>query len=280
MKKWYRIIRDFFRQLRKNNVSSYASSIAFFLFLSMVPILMIVCAILPFTPLTEARLMMILMDIVPKSMDAMMVSLVSQLYDKSAGILSIAILITIWSAGKGMLALMRALDAINGVVEERGYFRLRVVASFYTVVVLVAILVTLCLGVFGKQIFTFLMKKIPLLEVGIRFLGGLRFLFVLIFLVIVFTLIYTYVPNRKMRLIYQIPGAAFAALAWIACSLGFSLYVDRFNAFSAYGSLGAIILFLLWLYLYFYVLLIGASLYGYFYPKKHFLLKKREKNNL
>ena len=272
MKDCYMIVRGFTRLLRNNDVSAYASSIAFFLFLSMIPVLMIVCSVLPFTPLTEANLMTILTEVAPDSMDPVMVALVSQVYDKSAGILSFAILMTIWSAGKGMLALMRALNATNGVAEERGYFYLRIVASFYTVVVLAAILITLCIGVFGKQLFNFILTKIPILERGISPLNHFRFLFVLLFLVVVFTLLYTYIPNKKMKLLYQIPGAIFASLAWLICSFGFSLYLERFNTFSTYGSLGTIIIFLLWLYFYCYILLIGANLNGYFMPISRFLL--------
>ena len=263
MGKWYKIGREFTRRLRENDTSSYASSIAFFLFLSLIPVLMLICAALPYTPLREANLMRIMQEIVPGSMEAMMVSLVAQVYDKSAGILSFAILMTVWSAGKGMLALMRALNATSGVMEERGYFRLRVLASFYTVVVLAALLTTLCLGVFGKQLFLFLEKKVPLLAMGVRFLNPFRFMFVLLFLALVFMLIYTYIPNRKSRLLNQLPGAVFAGLACNICSYGFALYVEYFNPFSAYGSLGTIIIFLLWLYFYCYILLIGANLNTY-----------------
>ncbi len=277
MKNCYMIARGFARLLRNNDVSAYASSIAFFLFLSMIPVLMIICSVLPFTPLTEANLMTLLMEMVPDTMNPLMVSLVSELYDKSAGILSFAILMTIWSAGQGMLALMRALNATNGVEEERNYLYLRVLASFYTVAVLAAILLTLCIGVFGKQLFRFIVKKIPLLEKGIYFLDHFRFLFILLFLMAVFTLLYTYIPNKKMKLLYQIPGAVFSALAWIVGSFAFSFYLEKFNAFSAYGSLGAIIIFLLWLYFYCYILLIGANLNGFFKPISKYLLDEHRK---
>ncbi|MBQ9990091.1 MAG: YihY/virulence factor BrkB family protein [Lachnospiraceae bacterium] len=274
MKKWYMIGRGFTRRLRENDTSSYASSIAFFLFLSFIPVLMLVCAVLPYTPLTEAGLMRIIQEIVPGSVEPMMVSLVAQVYDKSAGILSLAVFITIWSAGKGMLALMRALNAANEVAEERGYFRLRILASFYTVITLAAVLITLCLGVFGKQIFLFLQKKAPILTEGVSLLDRFRFIFVLLILIFVFGLIYTYIPNRKTRLLYQLPGAGFAGLACNICSFAFSLYVEYFNAFSAYGSLGTIIIFLLWLYFYCYILLIGAHLNIYFQPINMFIVDK------
>lgn len=274
MKKWYKIGRQFSRRLRTNNASAYASSIAFFLFLSMIPILMIICSVLPYTPLTEANLMTILMEILPEAMDPMVVSLVSQVYDKSAGVLSFAIIMTIWSAGQGMLALMRALNVANEVVEERGYLKLRILSSFYTIIVLAAILLTLCMGVFGKQLFAFIMKTVPILENILHFVSWFRYLFIPLFLVLAFMLMYTYVPNRKLKLRNQITGAVFSALGWMACSYAFSLYVQYFNAFSAYGSLGTIIVFLLWLYFYCYILLVGAHLNEYFQPVNKFLYQK------
>ncbi len=274
MRKWYQVGRGFTRRLRDNDVSAYASSIAFFLFLSMIPILMLICSVLPYTPLSQADLMEVLREVMPDYMDAMIVLLVNQVYQKSTGILSFAILMTIWSAGKGMLALMRALNAANGVVEERGYFRLRAVASLYTLLVLAAILVTLCLGVFGKQILTYVLQKSPLLVVGITLLNNLRFLFVLLFLSLIFTLMYTYIPNKGVKFLYQIPGAVFASCAWNICSFGFSVYVDFFNPFSAYGSLGMVIIFLLWMYFYCYIMLVGAHINQYFQPVNEYLENK------
>ena len=164
MRKWYLIFKGFNRKLRNDDISAYASSIAFFLFLSLIPILLVICATLPYTPLSEADLMRIVIDITPASVDPMVVSLVSQVYDKSTGILSAAIVITIWSAGKGMLALMRGLNATHGVEEERGYFRLRILASFYTIMVLLLVLVNLILGVFGNYLLHFLMRYLPILK--------------------------------------------------------------------------------------------------------------------
>ena len=143
IKKIIIIIRDFAKQLSRDNVAAFASSTAFFFFLSLVPMLMIICSVLPYTPLTEDNLMTAVTRITPDTMDPLMVSIISQVYDKYSNVLPIAIIVTIWSAGKGMLALMRGLNVVNGVLENRNYFILRLEASFYTVLTIVALMLSL-----------------------------------------------------------------------------------------------------------------------------------------
>ena len=118
VKKAYAWIKRFSRKLRHDDLSAYASSIAFFLFLSLIPLLILICFLMPYTPFSQADLMIACMNLVPKQMNPWMIGLISQIYDKPKGILPVTFVITIWSAGKGMLALMRALNRINDVLEK------------------------------------------------------------------------------------------------------------------------------------------------------------------
>ena len=259
MKKAYLFIKRFNRNLRHDDISTYASSIAFFLFLSIIPLLFLVCFLLPYTPLTEADLMIACMNVVPKQMNPWIIGLISQIYDKPRGVLPVTLLITVWSAGKGMLALMRALNRINDVMEERGYFRLRFISSFYTIVILVVLIVTFVLGVFGGNILKWLVEKtVGIIEIRSELISIVSFLVMIIVSVIAFSGIYTYIPNKKLSFRKQIPGAVFVASAWSIFTFGFSLYIEYFSGFTAYGTLGTIILFLFWLYFCSYIMLMGA----------------------
>ena len=112
------IWRDFSSQMKKQNISAYASSTAFFLFLSVIPMLMVVCAVIPYTPVTEQNLITALTDVTPDIADAMVESLVVDVYESSVGILPVALIAMVWSAAKGVMALMRGLNAVNGVDEK------------------------------------------------------------------------------------------------------------------------------------------------------------------
>ena len=266
MKRIYGIVRDFARKLTRDNISAYASSTAFFFFFSLMPTLIILCSLLPFTSLTEKNLVAAIVDVMPDFLDALTVLMIQQMYEQSVKILPIAIIVMLWSSSKGMLALMVGLNAVNEVEETRSYFLLRLEAAFYMVITVVALLVSLVLSVFGKTIVYTIYSLAPnmggLLYLFMRF----RFLLVWLLLIVVFVVTYTYVPNKKMKMRHQIPGAVFTALGWSAFSFAFSIYVEHFHGMSAYGSLSTIIIMMFWLYCCIYILLIGANLNRYFRP--------------
>jgi len=251
--------------MRKQNISTHAASIAFFFFLSVVPMLMALCAIIPYTPLTEEDLVEAVTDVVPDMIDTLAVSVISDVYDRSAGIISIAIVATIWSAAKGVMALMRGLNAINGVEEKRNYFVIRVIASLYTVAMLFIVVLSLFLNVFGNQLVSLLLHRLPQLARLVSFAMNFRFLVVWAVMILVFAAIYAYVPDKRLSFRGQIPGAAFSAIVWSIFSWGFSLYVTYGgSSYGIYGSLSIVIIVLLWMYFCMYIILIGAYLNRYF----------------
>lgn len=266
IRKLFMIGRDFTRQLAKDNISAYAASIAFFLFLSLFPMLLLICTIIPYTTVSEADLMRIITENVPEYLNSFVTAQIAYLYDKSPGVMSISAVVTVWSAAKGVLALMRGLNAVNGVVEDRHYILLRLQASVYTVIMLVATVFSLVIMVFGNMAKGILMRYIPRLTLLLNHLANFRFLFTWLVLTVFFTLLYTWIPNKKMRFKYQIPGAGFAAVAWSAFSYFFSIYVDRFNGFGMYGSLATISIIMVWLYCCMYIVMIGANMNRYFKP--------------
>ncbi|MGN0400828.1 MAG: YihY/virulence factor BrkB family protein [Acetatifactor sp.] len=266
LQKLYLLLRNFSLQMRKKNISSYAASIAFFFFLSIGPMLIMICTIIPYTPLTEQHLVEAVTDVVPKKIVPLAVSLISDVYEKSAGIMSIAIIATIWSAAKGVMALMRALNAINDVEEKRNYFVLRGVASLYTLVMLIVVILSLFLNVFGNQLVRLILYRLPVVREFVFFLMHFRFIFVWAVLTLLFASVYAYLPNEKLNFKEQIPGAMFAAVVWNLFSWGFSIYVSYSNSYGIYGSMSIIIIVLLWMYFCMYIVMIGAYLNQYFRP--------------
>lgn len=264
MKKKITFLQDLSRQMKRQNISVYAASTAFFLFLSMVPMLIMICTIIPFTPLTEENLVMAVLELTPDIMDPVAENLIAEVYDKSAGVLSLAVIATIWSAGKGVLALMRGLNAINGVEEDRNYIFVRIVASFYTIVMLLVLVLSLFIMVFGNKLVEFALYRFPGLQDVVSFLMNFRFILVWIILTVLFCAIYAFVPNEKKKPGDQVPGATFSAVVWSVFSWGFSMYVERTESYSIYGSLALIVIVMVWLYFCMYIVLIGAWLNRYF----------------
>jgi membrane protein len=165
MKKKISIIaKDFFELLIKDNINAYASSTAFFIFLSFIPMLLLIFSILPYTPISQTDFIELLLNFIPPSLQEGMVHMVNEIYEKSVSTISFAAIITLWSAAKGVLALMRGLNAVHDVNEKKGYFRLRLKALLYTVIFLVAIITSLVFMFFGKTISSMIVKDYPKLS--------------------------------------------------------------------------------------------------------------------
>lgn len=276
--KLFIILRDFSAQMKKQNISAFAASTAFFLVLSIVPMLILICTIIPYTPLTEENLVRAVTEITPDRLDSLVEGLIAEVYEKSAGILSVAAITTLWSAGKGVLALMRGLNAIGGVEEDRNYFVVRLVASLYTVVMLVVLILSLFIMVFGNQLVELLLYRVPQLQILVSFLMNFRFLLVWAILTLLFSAVYAYVPNEKLAFGEQVPGAAFAAVVWSVFSWGFSLYVERTESYSIYGSLSLIVIVMVWMYFCMYIIMIGAYLNRYFRPVNRVLANRHRQD--
>lgn len=270
--KCWLIWRDFSLKMRKLNIAAHAAGTAFFFFLSLVPMLVVICTVLPYTPITAEDLVELVRQVVPSAAESLATGLVESVYRKSAGTLSLALLVTIWSAGKGVLGLMRGLNALNDVEEKRNYFFVRTIASFYTVVMLVVIILFLVVMVFGNQLAQLILYRLPQLQMLALFYMEFRFLFVWALLTMLFAAVYAYVPDKKLRFKEQIPGACFSAVAWSVFSWGFSLYVNRSGAFSIYGSISIIVIVMFWMYLGMYIVMVGAWINHYFAPVNKVLM--------
>ncbi|MCM1118290.1 MAG: YihY/virulence factor BrkB family protein [bacterium] len=266
MRKLIKISINFSRKMSEKNISAYAASTAFFIFLSLVPMLMVICTMIPYTPLTEESLVRAITEVTPRQIDSMVTSLVHDVYQRASTILPLAALLMIWTAAKGLMALMGGLNAINDVQERRNYFVVRFVAAVYTVVMLIATVISLVIMALGSRLVDVVLARVPQLQFLFSLIVNLRFIFSWIVLTLLFAAVYTYVPSRKLRFREQIPGASFTAVVWSIFSWGFSIYLNLSGSFSIYGSLSLIIIAMIWMYFCMYIILVGAYLNCFFNP--------------
>ena len=275
MRKLIKIGMNFSRKMSEKNISAYAASTAFFIFLSLVPMLIVICTMIPYTPLTEDNLTRAITELTPNQIDSMVTELIHDVYRRASSILPLAALVMIWTAAKGLLALMRGLNAINDVQEHRNYFVVRFVAAVYTVVMLIATVISLVIMVLGSKLVDVVLARIPQLEVLFSLIVNLRFIFSWVILTLLFAAVYTYVPSKKLRFREQIPGASFTAVVWSVFSWGFSIYLNLSGSFSIYGSLSLIIIAMIWMYFCMYIIMVGAYLNCFFNPVNKVLTGSR-----
>ena len=257
--KW---IRHIISKIKDDHVSAYAAQATFFTFLSAVPFLMFLLTLLKYVPLDEVMLQENLSAFLPTGIAATINTIIVEVNDKTSGtLLSITIIVLLWTAGKGILALTRGLNTVHGIKETRNYFAVRLLCTFYTFVFAIMLIFTLGFLVFGNHIFAWLCHYFPLLEKTAHLIISARTIVSMGILTYIFLVFYKVLPNKKCKLKRQLPGAVFAALGWLCCSYFFSVYISySVNLSYMYGSLAGIIVAMLWLYFCMFIFFIGAEI--------------------
>ena len=257
----YRRIMNVSADIAENHMGAYAAQTAYFFMLCMIPIILLLLTMVQYTPVTKADVMTAVIQVFPASVDSLITSIVNQVYNQSTGIIPITIIVALWSAGKGVLAMTSGLNCIYGCRETRNYIFLRIRATIYTVMFIIVIILLLVLSVFGNTLNLFIAGHIPFLKkISDWLIMSLTFITPTV-LVVFSLMIYRFLPNRRGRFRDQLPGAMFAAVGWMVVSWVFSIYLDVFEGFSSmYGSLTTIVLIMLWMYFCMYCILLGAEM--------------------
>ena len=265
LKKAVKMVSGFLGAMRDDHVGAYAAQTAYFIMLSFFPFIILLVTLIRYTSITPADVYEAARAIFPASMDSFILSLINEVYSKTAVTVSVSAIVAAWSAGKGFLALMRGMNTIYNVEERRNYIILRLRSALYTVVFVIAIILSLVVLVFGNSIHEAAVEHMPFLAVVTGMIVRLKGIVGVCFLTVVFMLLYRFVPNRRARLLSQAPGALFSSVCWYLFSIGFSIYVGYSPGISnMYGSLTTIVLVMLWLYFCMYIILLGAEINSYF----------------
>lgn len=287
LKKAYKSINAIGTRISEDHVGAYAAQSAYFLMLSLIPLLLMFLTLVQYTPLTKADVMIAIETLFPSSpnktssLDLWLISIVNEVYNQSRVVVPVTALVTLWSAGRGVLAVTTGLNCIYRTTETRNYIYLRIRAAFYTLILGVSIVFSMLLLVFGNSISAFVNSYIPFLQPTIDMILGNRTLVAFCFFTLFFAMLYRYLPNHKNKAHRSksrklFPGAFVSAVSWLVISFIISIYVDIFKGFTnMYGSLTTIILLMLWMYFCIYALLLGGELNVYLEKREYWEAQKK-----
>jgi membrane protein len=260
------LVRHLWRRLTENDYTAVAAQLAYFLLLSLFPFLIFIVTLLPYLPVTQGDLLGLVRDFAPRGTIELIETNLAEISEKKSGaLLSLGIIGTIWSASNGMNAIVKVINHSYDVKEERSFFNKRVMAVLFTFAIIIVIIVALILPVFGKHIGIYLFSQFQLSSQFLTIWSALRWLVSSLIIFIVFVALYWLAPSKRFACRSAIPGAAFATIGWILISWAFSFYVNNFGNYSAtYGSIGAIIVLMIWLYISGIIIVIGGDINAYF----------------
>lgn len=259
-----RILLDvisFQKKIREDAVAAYSAYTTLYIVLSLLPFIVFLLTLLQFTSLTADNLIQAFQGVIPHQFDDLLEGIIWELYSQGSGtVISLSLIMALWSASKGAYGLLRGLNSVYHVNENRNYIITRLLAMFYTLVFGLILILTLILMVFGNRIQFFIETHWPVLGQITGVVLSLRALIVMVVLMLFFLLMYRVLPNQKGRLRKQLPGAVFASAGWSVFSFVFSLYVDRVPGISVtYGVLTTVTLLIFWMNICINILLMGGA---------------------
>ncbi|OEH91328.1 YihY/virulence factor BrkB family protein [Bacillus solimangrovi] len=254
--------KELYYRFQHDEVPGLAAQLAYFFLLSLFPFLIFLITLIGYLPLSQEDVLGTISQYAPgETMDLIESTLVNIVNERNGGLLSFGVIATIWTASNGINSIMRALNRAYDVVENRSYIVSRAIAIFLTFAMIFVIIVSLLLPVFGKAIGTFIFSSFGLSSKFLTVWNASRWILSFGIMVIIFVCLYYAAPNKKLSLREVWVGALFATLGWQLVSLAFSYYVDNFGNFSAtYGSLGGIIILMIWFYLSGFIIILGGEI--------------------
>lgn len=278
----YLFVNSFFLKLQRDRIYNYAASSAFFIILSIFPFLILLITLVQYTPLTQEFIISLIDGMIPNPMYSMVVEILEEIFNTTAGagIVFASAAGAIWSASKGIVALIRGLNSCFNVEDKRNYFHVRLLSCLYTIVMIIVLAFSLVLMVFGSTLYNAVQFYVAPIYTFLSFILKHRVIISVTIMTLLFTIMYVFLPAKNNKFVYMLPGAFLAALAWMGLSELISIYVDIVPSFSyTYGSLTSFILLMLWLYIGMYIVFVAAEINLFFklWIEKLALKRRRKK---
>ena len=264
--RWKTFGKHLWTKVNADDVLNRAAILSFYFILALFPLLLFLTALLGYfaDAGTELRhnLLTYLRAIVPVSASDLINTTVDEISQKSSGgKVSFGLLTSLWFASSGMGAIIEGLNVAYDVKETRAWWRRTLLAIALTMALAVSIITALALMFYGGRIAEGIANRYGFGAAFTEAWTILRWLFVLVFVFLAFQSIYYFAPDlHEQQLRWLTPGAAASVILWLLVSFLFGSYLNFYNNYSVvYGSLGAVIILLLWFYLTGVTILIGGE---------------------
>ena len=247
MKKAVAIIRRYFIGAAERRIPLYASSGAFYVFLSIIPCVLLVAAVLPLSRLDREQISEFIALVAPPTVISFLETIAAQVYQRSVGVWSLSAVVTLWSASKVVSSFMRGIITASGSEKSTAYVRLTLKAMGYSILIVLAMYLLVLGSVVLNVLGAFDIRPIShsrLISAGI--------------LCLLLTLSYRYIPGKSRRYRFAFPGAVLAAAAWMLFNHIYSLWLNYSDRYGVYGTVGSVIVTRLWLYASMYIIFSGA----------------------
>ena len=262
-----KFVKEIYYRLMYDEISLLSANLSYYFILSLFPMLIVALALTPYFKIDQQFLLEKIQNFAPGDLGDYLFDMISEvLNNKNNTIITVGIVFTLWSASSGIYGIIIAFNNAFRVRDGRIWIVTKLISVVITALFLVGMFVVLALVVFGKQLTYLLFHKFNLDEGFYNLWSVLNYSFPILFTFIVFVFLYIMGPNLKLKAISILPGSIFATVSWTLISRLFGYYIDHFSSYiKTYGTIGAFMAFIIWLYITGYILIIGAEINAIFH---------------
>ncbi|WP_182201152.1 YihY/virulence factor BrkB family protein [Paraliobacillus salinarum] len=250
----------FFQKFQEDNVPLLAAAQAYYYLLAIVPLLIVCFAIIPYLNISPDDAIEFMEKVLPSEIGSILQeNIISLVNTPRGGLLTVGIIGALWSSSAAINAFIKATNQAYEVDETRNFIVVRLIALGLTLGMILALGVSILLPVFGDVILNFVDSFLGLSATMTLLFQVLRWVVSIAVITLILAVLYKTAPAKKFPFKHVIPGAVAASVLWMLVSLGFSFYVSNFGNYSAtYGSLGGVIILMIWFFLTGLILMVGA----------------------
>jgi membrane protein len=252
------------REIRIDDCFGIAAGLAYYLLFSIFPLLLFLITLIGFLPIPNLsdQITSNLRQFLPGGTLALVENTLRQILEqRHGGLLSIGLIITLWTASSALAAVSDGLNRAYGAQESRPLWKVRGIALLLTVGLSVLVITASILAVLGGKMGEWLGH---LLGLGLVFQIGwelARWVVSILFIAMALALVYHFAPDVERAWRWITPGSLTAVVVWIGASFGFSYYVNHFGSYNkTYGTIGTVIILLTWFYISGFIILAGGEM--------------------
>ncbi|RIU88338.1 YihY/virulence factor BrkB family protein [Oceanobacillus picturae] len=282
MKKVKAYGKKFIEQFQKDNVPILSAAQAYYYFLSIFPLIVVCFALIPYFNINPQDAVTFIGNVLPSEIASVFEENIVSLVDtQRGGLLTVGIIGALWSSSAGINAFIKSTNEAYHVEETRNFLVVRLISLGLTLGMIVTLVIAILVPVFGDVILSFVSSIVGFSGTMEIILQISRWAVSLLAITGFLLILYRFAPNKRIPFKYIFPGALTASILWLLISLGFSFYVSNFSNYSAtYGSLGGIIVLMIWFFLTGMVLMIGAVVNVLNYRHHHSVEETRQASNM
>ncbi len=258
----YRSVREFVMRFFTDGVGRTGAELAYFFLLSFFPLMIFASLLIGTFNINVNSVQELLKGVIPADVLNIALNYIEYFTDlKMDGLMYVGLFAALWSASRAVSSLSIAVNRAYRIENGRNFILQFLINIGFSAAMLVSIVLTIVILILGRSVLQYISKIVNIGPMEINTWHILRFVPITLLFFCILLFLYSVVPNKRIAFRQVMPGAIAAAISWLLASIGFSFYVENMARYSLlYGSIGAVIVLMIWLYLTGVILIMGAEL--------------------